>query len=804
MPVQPSANIRAGVRELLLAALFFLLVVVVSFFPIVFLGRSLVASDNFNPLAPTYSAANYGPHFIPPSEWERRGIVPHANLLDPGSAWWQGEPNLHFFRRAIFSGEFPFWDPSAAAGAPAYTNLTPSMLFAPQILLSLAGATSGQKNFYILAMFWACGWGTYWLLRLHRISIAGSVGGGLAFLFSGGIQQVAHINFMAQVVACMPFLLIATRLFLDSSSYRRTACLALVFACVALASFPPLLLASFAFSLLYFVSAVLLDAPRRRWQVVYRYIIATLLAVSMVAVYYLPSAIAVGRATHITKWYQTAGLGALQWPAIFDLLSPTAGGGDSVYFRPIMVRAESGRLFYVGVTVLLLSALSFGRAELRMRTLQVASAACIGLVLLKVFGVPPVQWIAHLPVFNTVHYALYWGIVVAFAASLLAGLGLDALVSGRVSRQAFGAAAATLIIFVAALWTYAYHTGALQRFGAWRWTADYRLLILWTAIACVAGTLPLVWRDRRKLGMLTASLVLCLIAAEGVANATYPRQRRSDVFAHPPSYIPVLQQRPPQSRGFVAAALNANLESAFGINTLDSLYTFVSTRVFALYLRYTAAPPWVFLREATVLPPEPVLDRAGISWVMARHEMQAIHNAALKRQMPAVYQDADVVIYDRPSAERFFFSSDYVMTDSATALRLISTAPAKQVILEAQPGFAPHLNEPTDPAPQLLDLRLNFIKLRLKVPRDGLLYVADTFDQGWSARVNGRSVPILLANYAFRAVPVEAGETTIELSYLPSGFRLGLAFSLSSVAATLALLFANDAQFRNGECALTG
>lgn len=785
-----SLSDRSGAplwRELWLVAAFFALIVILSFPQVVFFGRSLLASDNYNPLDYRYSESNYGPHFTPAEEWRTRGIVPYANMSDPGSAWWQGEPNLVFFRRAILSGQFPFWDPSAACGAPAFTNMTPAMLFPPQVLLGLAGATSWQKNVYILLLFWVCGWSCYYLLRLHRVSLVASITGGLVFLFSGGVQQIAHINFMVQVVACMPLLLISTRLFLNRPSWRRSSGLAFTFAFVALASFPPLLFSAFAFTVLYFATALLLERPPQIWSVVARFAAAALLSGGMVAAYYLPTLLTVSQATHITAWYRTAGLEFLRPRALFDLLSPTAGGGSSVYTLPIMEGNASGRLYYVGAAALFLGILGLGRTERAVRPLQLAAAACTVLVLAKIFGVPPVQWVAYLPLFNSLHYALYFGIIVAFAVALLAAIGMERLIQGRVRLGMLIAGALPAAVLVASPWLFARHSGALEKIGAWRWIADYRLVVFFGAAAlAIAGGSILLRRTRHGLQGAGALLALLLVI-EGIVNATYPRQRRWDVFAHPPGYVTALQKMPPGSRGFIAAALNANLQSAFGIDTLDSLYTFVSTRVFELYTRYAVPPPWVFLREATALPPDPVLDRAGISWLLLRHELKDLIFNATSRRHDVVYQDDYVRIYTRGPVPRAFFSSDYVVTNRAAALEAIATAPPRQLVLENAPALPPQPNDTSDPTPLIDSSRLNSMSLHVRAPRAGFLYMADTYDSGWSASVNGAETPILVANYAFRAVPVPAGDVVVRLRYLPRGFVVGSGISVAALAIMTAL-----------------
>src|SRR5207248_9071791 len=83
--------------------------------------------------------------------------------------------------------------------------------------------------------------------------------------------------------------------------------------------------------------------------------------------------------------------------------------------------------------------------------------------------------------------------------------------------------------------------------------------------------------------------------------------------------------------------------------------------------------------------------------------------------------------------------------------------------------------------------KLNSLKFRIHAPRPGALYLADSFHSGWSAKVNGRPAKILPANYAFRAVPIPAGDVHVEFCYLPNGFAAGLLVSVLSSATSLAL-----------------
>ncbi|MBX6315883.1 MAG: YfhO family protein, partial [Isosphaeraceae bacterium] len=68
------------------------------------------------------------------------------------------------------------------------------------------------------------------------------------------------------------------------------------------------------------------------------------------------------------------------------------------------------------------------------------------------------------------------------------------------------------------------------------------------------------------------------------------------------------------------------------------------------------------------------------------------------------------------------------------------------------------------------------------------LFLADTYDPGWSATLDGRPVPVRPALVAFRAVFVPAGRHTVVFSYRPAGFQLGLLITIVGAILGLVLL----------------
>lgn len=72
----------------------------------------------------------------------------------------------------------------------------------------------------------------------------------------------------------------------------------------------------------------------------------------------------------------------------------------------------------------------------------------------------------------------------------------------------------------------------------------------------------------------------------------------------------------------------------------------------------------------------------------------------------------------------------------------------------------------------------NQVILAAQASAPGYVVMADVFYPGWEAWLNGERVPLLRANYLFRAVSVPAGEHEIRITYRPAWFYTGLVSSL--------------------------
>ena len=116
----------------------------------------------------------------------------------------------------------------------------------------------------------------------------------------------------------------------------------------------------------------------------------------------------------------------------------------------------------------------------------------------------------------------------------------------------------------------------------------------------------------------------------------------------------------------------------------------------------------------------------------------------------------------------------------------------------ANPGFNPahvaYVEQPVD-LPALCEGTAKIVEeipTRITVSLDmktrGLVVLADLWDKGWNAYLNGKPAPILRTNHAVRGVLVPVGKATLEFRYESASFAWGLRLAAAGWLATLGWL----------------
>jgi hypothetical protein len=769
-------------RERLAAAALILLAVAALHYDVIFLGRSLVHSNYVNPLDQRGLPQNYGEGLVPHTEWANRNLSLYANIRDPATSWWQWEPSTQFLRQAIEDREWPFWDPYLGGGTPAMANLLPAFFFPPYTAVVALGASVELRNAYFLLLLWGAGFCTYLFVRAHGIGFVAATAAGAMVVTSGGLNQNLG-SIAGQAASCLPFALWVTRWFLDRPGGRRAAVLAVAYGAIALASLPPLLIAVFTVVAVYAIVAIAFaDAGVPRARAAGWWSSAAIVSLGLVAFYFVPVAMLMRGMPQVTDYYHGAGLETLPFVRILQLLTPTLMGGVQVYVTaPFASDGYPAHIPYVGLACLAAAMFASPHGP-RERTLFSASLIASCLVLMKLFGVPPVQWIGYLPMLEHVHFAHYLGVTLSFLLAFLAAQGIDTILrTGALPPRRAIAASAVAVAPLLVLLAIAVAHDAFRQLGKGYWIRDWGVLAM--VATAIVGTMILGRRGPRPRAAVAA--LVALVMFEGIYNDFTPKPRSWDIYAHPPPYLRLIRKDAPFGRilGFGVPVPNVN--SAFRVFGLNSLMTFTPPRLYDLYRRYTASPALAFLTAPQQIPPDPVLDRANLQFFGMYAVVPGDVKRAEDRGLTKRYDDGFIAVYERRGDPRFLFSSDYRVVSTTDALTAIGTAAPREVIVETPPAVPRSPNLPTDPAVTLERYGLNRVRLIVEAPRPGLLYASETFFDGWSATVNGAPARTLPANYAFRAVEVNAGRSVVEFAYWPPGLTAGLAISLAALLCVL-------------------
>ncbi|ALN93117.1 YfhO family protein [Lysobacter gummosus] len=112
--------------------------------------------------------------------------------------------------------------------------------------------------------------------------------------------------------------------------------------------------------------------------------------------------------------------------------------------------------------------------------------------------------------------------------------------------------------------------------------------------------------------------------------------------------------------------------------------------------------------------------------------------------------------------------------------------PFAEALLEHEDGRA-RTDCRSAPQVTVLDKHDGYWKLRVSGDGAALAMISESYHRDWRARVDGKKAPVFAADGLIMAVPVPTGEHTLELTYTPKRYRIGLLIALIAIAGCLLL-----------------
>ncbi len=173
---------------------------------------------------------------------------------------------------------------------------------------------------------------------------------------------------------------------------------------------------------------------------------------------------------------------------------------------------------------------------------------------------------------------------------------------------------------------------------------------------------------------------------------------------------------------------------------------------------------------------------------------QAVYQAYVMPRPNLRHEAGKTKVYQRENASprAYAVPAAVLAASQSEALALVAANADnldRVVVLETAGKPSPAAGNMADEAGKVMitTYALNEVTLRAEMPQAGFVVLADLYDAGWQAAVDGQPVPIYQANTVSRAVAVPAGTHDIRFVYRPLPFYAGAL--VSGVVLLAVILF---------------
>jgi hypothetical protein len=664
----------------------------------------------------------------------------HRALFDGRFAIPYDLPEFHFplawqIAEGLREGRIALWDPYTYCGFPLHANVQAQMFYPPAWPIFAAAAALGGESlrwlleWQVALHVWLAGLFAYGLARRLGLGRAAALFAGLCFELSGYfVSQAQHLG----AVCGAAWIPLAWRGAIELNrrpDARRTAMLAAGLAMSFLAGFTAITILAFASTA---VLALLLWMRRpAHFRPPLFIAAAAALAVALCAVQLLPTLELSALSTAYKRGTFSEEGGGIPWQGLVSMLLPGRYGVlDSI--EPKFGVNPSFLYLYAGLATLGLALAGIVWSAGWRWVLAVMT----GFHLLWMMG-------GHTPAGLTAYRALPAGIRSAFyqefasapfllAVCLLAGFGFEKLIA----RRASALTAAVLCLAVL--------------------DPVYRASTSWF-VASPPENFPLVSRDVFEESRESP------LAARRAAGRSLPPGRMETYrdSMRWMSHAPVLEIATPNGNDPLA------LERVLEVRRI-----------------YAPMEDWVRTSEARSIP-SPVMDLLNVTALVAWEDDGAAPPAEHFRFLEAVHGHR---FYANPAAlPRFFLAGRVVasksMAESVSLLRRHAQDAGPAAIVE---GPAPRAQSAQFAPVRVLRYEPERIELEYDSPVDAVLVSSEAAYPGWKAALDGKEIPLLLVNGAFRGAAAPAGRHRVVMRYSPASLWWGGAISLLALAGLLA------------------
>jgi len=780
-------------REGCHAALILIFILNILFFPCIWGHKSMLDS------------AQLCPSIMPRGSWSGQPVqMGWAKTLDGAAAAWFFEPSL-----AVIGDEYlkdrtlPLWNPYQAYGAPFAANMQSQPFYPLTILLSLH-LTPFTYNLFILGRLFFAGIFAYFYLRLF-VGFVPALAGGIAAMLGGYYILYLTMPHLS-VEVLIPAALFACERLLRTRTYQTFLAFIAVLVLVIVGGMPESSILLLVFLYVYIGLRIILDRELRiSWlPLVTRIALASAAGLCLSSILLLPF---LEFMRHSYNTHDPRVFGAI--PGLFHF---TPDSTIFTYLFPLMYGQWHGLANEFGIVAFFLTLVAlitaFRREErssgrhLRFLTLFFFGYAAV--LLLKQYGIEPINNLGRLPLLRYVDFYKYGHAVLSICVAGLCAIGLEQLMNGRASKLVLGVALA--ISFAMA--PLAYFIGQKTMVAEIKANhsavqfANVAFSVAVCALFCVAICLIVFERSERFLGgsitvILALELSLNYILPIYYIYNNLPDQSQNPYEGAP--YVSFLKRENTHQervfgRGRVLYPDWASVFELQDIRDLDAMYyrkylpflrTFITpgspAKVQELWDRFTGddaeyafktplekrllqlssvrflltAKPYsdaafkpAYNKEVAIYEYDNVLPRAALYY---RAELETNEGEVLKRLADPGFDVFQTVLLDRTKVKPFQLES----------IAKVNQGAAKGVEAANITSYLPQA-----------------VEIHATLDQPGILVLNDSDYPGWAVEIDGNRGQWFTANYLFRGVFLPSGKHVVRFLYRPRTFYEGLSLAV--------------------------
>ncbi len=749
----------------------------------------------------------------------------------------------------------PQWSPYTFAGIPSFASLmyTPFVYMPGLLLLPLARLITLPAMFSPALHYVLAAMGVFVLLRRKGASFWPALLGGLAFMFTPWLITMQVFGHGSQMMtsAYIPWALWAVDRLLEKFSWRHLGLAGLILGFqfqrghVQISYY--ILLFVGLYVLCHVISVLATKDFKRLAPMLGGFAGALVLAGALTAILYLPlqeytpySIRGTPSVLQAQAGVKDSGVGfeyATQWSfspgEMMTFLIPSFYGfGGQTYWGNMPFTDYPN---YMGILVLALAitglVLNLRSGEQNRMFVVFAGLAVLFSLLLSFghhFTFFYKLFYNYLPYFNKFRVPVMILILVQCTVAILAGLGLEKILSwarstnakeavtrnDKIARRlwlAFGAVVMIVLVltifqngffnFMRGLYPDQYDANTQEAVDR----ARFALLFqdFWfVSIFSAAGLALMALTLRKKIAATAFAIAVCLITLVDLwlvdkrIGQTYPQQETPD-YLQPDAISAFFKTDTSLYRFYPAGQLFGELRwSAQGFQSVGG-YHAAKPRFYQDFIDATG------LQRATEtdFPPHHILDMVNAKYILT-FAILPVEEWIIQQQFQVGGQQV-LSIYENPTVlPRAYLVGEYeVQTEPVAALRRLRAGPEqgfdphRRVMLTEKPDLTPQADSTASVQIQKYDYHQITIATQSATPQ--MLVLSDNYypqPAGWQAYIDNQPVKTYRANYCFRAVAVPAGTHQVEFRFHSRAFTRGLWISVTALVVGIGLLFIGHRQ----------